>query len=138
MSRVNTRFGGAGRSSGPTPNTNANSSGGRAPYRSNGRSQAPAARPQAPTQGQSKGGAGFINVGSLTTKKGTSDQTINELRNSEVKLWWKVYLPEGQDSIRLKHGDMVFVQLGSFSPKAPDYVVGSVSLPPEDGSGNNS
>lgn len=76
--------------------------------------------------------SGFTLVGSVTTKKGTPERVVEDLRNEKLGLWWQVYLPEGVKSLTLRAGQRVYIGLGSFSRKAPDFVVGSVSLPPDE------
>lgn len=83
-------------------------------------------------KGNKGGGSQFTPIGSITTKKGTPDRVVDDLRSDKLGLWWEVYLPKGVDSITLKRGQRVYIGLGSFSDKAPNFVVGSVSLPPEE------
>lgn len=89
-------------------------------------------------RGKGNSGSQFTSIGSITTKKGTPDRVVDDLRAEKLGLWWEVYLPKGVDSITLNRGQRVYIGLGSFSDKAPDFVVGSVSLPPEEDGGSRS
>lgn len=78
--------------------------------------------------------SGFVNLGGVSCTRGTDESLVDEMRNGDLKvgLWWQVFLPEGVNSITLERGQKVLIQLGQFSDKAPDFVVGSVSLPPKE------
>ncbi len=108
--------------------------GSRKPSSSRGASKSSSARGRSSKRNSDKdSGSQFQNVGSLTTTKDTSKSLVKELRESDdIKLWWRVYLPKGVESLTLEHEDMVFIQLGRFHEDAPDFVVGTVSLPPEE------
>lgn len=80
----------------------------------------------------------FRKVGGLTLTKAyskklgqDSDVVVDELRDDDIQLSWKVYLPEGVEELILNHDDLVFVQIGKVNDKAPDFIVGSVSIPPK-------
>ena len=116
------RFGGRGRSS----SKKSSSRGGRGSAR--GRSN----RRNSRRSSKKSSGGEFQNIGSLAVSKDTDEGIVDELRDfPETKLWWRVFLPEGVDSLTLKRDEYVFIQLGRYHEDAPDFVVGSVSLPPE-------
>lgn len=75
----------------------------------------------------------FTRLGGVTCSR-KHEEMAGDLRRDDIGLVWKVYLPEGTDQLKLKNGDRVFIQIGKVHEKAPSYVVGSVSLPPEGGS----
>lgn len=81
-------------------------------------------------------GSGFKRIGSLTVPKSFQEkfgeELIDELREDDIQLNWRVYLPEGVDKLVLTHDQLVLIRVGQVSDKVPDFVVGSVTLPPEE------
>lgn len=101
--------------------------------RSSRRSSGSKRRSQGRRRNSDNGGGQFTNIGSITLAKSEA-QSPRKFRNSETKMWAQIWLPEDmQDQfIKLRHGDKIFLHLGNYHENAPDYVVGSLKLPPED------
>ena len=78
-----------------------------------------------------KGDYKFSRIGSLTVAGSTQDEygedIVDKLKGENYKLWLKVYLPEGSDTVTLKHEEMLLISIGEVK-KAPDFVVGTVSV----------
>jgi hypothetical protein len=89
-------------------------------------------------RGGSGGGNGgqkeyaFLRLGDLTVAKSTVEEQgqeiVENLKDSNARLWLKIYLPKGTNEITLQNGDRVMVTLQKV-PKAPDFVVGRASIP---------
>lgn len=87
--------------------------------------------------GYKKGGRGnddefpFTRVGSIAPTKGTDEDTIEELQNSDINLWLNVYLPKGVKSLEIDNSTKILIKLKR--PKnSPDFVIGSALLPKDE------
>ena len=116
------RFGNKGKSSRGSSRGGSSRGEGRGASRGGGRSSGGRGK----SRRRDNDGGGFIKVGDLHPTKKMDDETIDDLRESDLRMMFSVYLPEGE-KLTLRKGDKLFVHVGNFHPEAPDYVLGTVS-----------